>query len=679
MRGASTGSREQRRERFYHRFALPSRGVPADGRRFVCTRVPRSLRSGDEVLSPRLTIRDSVRESALLRTRIVVSSVMVVCLALVLVVRLIELQVADYDHFKTLSNSNRIKIVPVTPTRGLIYDRNGVLLAQNVPTFSLEVIPEAVPDMDATLAGLKKVVNIRPADEQHFHELLRKTRRFEYVPLRARLSDAEVARFAVNRYRFPGVDINARLTRDYPLGTLGAHVIGYVGRISEHELQNADPANYRGTDVVGKTGVEQSYEKVLHGLVGYQHVEINAQGRTLRVLERKPPEPGKSLFLTIDASLQAVAENALAGENGAIVAIDPGNGDVLALASVPEFDPNEFVDGIDAAAYHALLNSPGRPLFNRALRGRYPPGSTIKPFVALAGLEDDVDLAHDTIFCPGYYRLKGSTHRYRDWKKWGHGKVDLSTAITQSCDVYFYQLALALGIDRLHDFLARFGFGQKTGIDLDGEVSGINPSSEWKQRVKHQVWFPGETLISGIGQGFTLATPLQLASAVATLATRGVRFKPRVVGRIEDRQAGTQNMLPPAPVEAIQRRDPKHWETVIDAMVQVVSGRHGTARAIGVGAKYLIAGKTGTAQVVGIAQNEEYDDKNVPKELRDNGLFIAFAPAENPRLALAVVYEHGGSGSHSAAPIARKIMDYYLLGDGERKNPLLMTSTGARE
>lgn len=625
-------------------------------------------------MAPRLTIKNNAWESMLLRTRVVVAFVAVVCLSVALLVRLVNLQIMEYDHFKTLSHENRVKIVPVAPTRGLIFDRKGILLAQNTPTFSLEVLPEAVDDMDAVLAELRGLVEIREVDERRFRRLVEEKRRFEYVPLRSRLSDAEVARLAVNRHRFPGVEIRARLSRDYPMGSLGVHVIGYVGRISERELRQVDSTNYWGTDQFGKTGVEQSYEDLLHGKVGYEHVETNAQGRRLRVLEHKPPVPGKHVFLTVDVSLQAVAEAALGEENGAVVAIEPETGDVLAFASVPGFDPNEFVDGIEAANYRALLTSPDRPLFNRALYGRYPPGSTVKPFVALGGLEAGVEQATSEIFCGGWYRLEGGRRRYRDWKEWGHGRVDLRAAIAESCDVYFYQLAHELGIERLHKALDRFGFGRRTGIDLKGEVAGLNPSREWKRRARGEVWFPGETLIAGIGQGFTLVTPLQLAAAAGTLSMHGKRIKPHVVDRLLDPLTGEESIIAPDPLETVQLGDPARWVTVIDAMVDVVHGEHGTARRIGTDSGYRIAGKTGTAQVIGVGEDEEYDEEELDKRLRDHALFIAFAPPAQPRIAVAVIVENGGSGSKTAAPIARTVLDHYLLrADGGPEDGLLLS------
>jgi len=487
-----------------------------------------------------------------------------------------------------------------------------------------------------------------------------------------------VARFSVNRHRFPGVEVQARLSRDYPLGSLGAHVLGYVGRINEEELQRIDVANYRGTSYIGKIGAEQRYEHELHGRVGFQHVETNAQGRTLRVLKREPPVPGSNLYLTIDASLQAAAESAFNGQNGALVALDPATGDVLALVSLPAYDPNLFVDGIDAASYRALLRSPDRPLFNRAMSGQYPPGSTVKPFIGLAGLEREIDKARSSVWCPGWYSLKGSSRKFRDWKKYGHGRVNLKSAIVQSCDVYFYELANALGIDRMHDFMAEIGFGHRTGIDLLGESEGLMPSREWKRRTRNRPWYPGETLITGIGQGFILATPLQLASATATLAMRGLQLRPSVGMLLHEPDSGKSTPLAATAARSVAQGDLGNWETIVDAMVGVVHDARGTARRIGVGAPYSIAGKTGTAQIVGVAQDEEYDAEKIEKKLRDHALFIAFAPADQPRIAVAVVVENGGSGSRTAAPIARKVMDQYLrrtLEDGE-DDGFLLTSGG---
>ncbi len=615
-------------------------------------------------MGPAITLKDKARESALLRNRAIAGLVLVVALTGLLIARLVYLQIISHEHFSTLSENNRVKIVPIPPTRGLIYDRNGVLLAQNLPSFSLEVVPETVHDMDATLEGLAQIINIRENDLERFRKLLRRKRSFEGIPLRFRLDEEEVARFAVNRHRFPGVDIEARLTRHYPVGATGAHVVGYVGRIDEQELQMLDTANYSGTSHMGKTGVEKAYEDILHGRVGYKHVETNAQGRTLRVLNRTAPIPGHDLQINIDVSLQSVAEKALGAENGAVVAIEPETGGVLALVSTPSYDPNLFVNGIDAEEYRNLQTSPDRPLFNRALRGQYPPGSTVKPFVGLAGLEHDaVTSEHDT-WCRGWYQLPGASHKYRDWKRSGHGRVDMNTAIQRSCDVYFYELALELGIDRLNSFMNRFGFGRKTGVDIGGEVSGLMPSRDWKRRARNQPWYPGETLITGIGQGFTLATPLQLATATSSLALRGQRLAPRVARAEIDPETGARYLLKPDRLPPVKIVHQSHWAAVIQGMVDVVHSARGTARRIGEDAPYRIAGKTGTAQVFSIGQEEKYEADAIDKKLRDHALFIAFAPVEKPRIAVAVLVENGGSGSSAAAPIARKVMDYYLLSPG---------------
>jgi len=607
-----------------------------------------------------ITIKDSARESQLFRSRAMVALVSILFATILLLGRLVQLQIFEYEHFRTLSEDNRVKVVPVVPTRGLIYDRNGVILAENVPTFSLEIKPDAVVDIDQVIAELRDLISISEQDERRFERLKKSSRPFESIPLRLRLTAEEVARFAVNRYRFPGVAVEARLSRYYPLGKLAAHVVGYVGRINEADLKRLDEVEYRGSTYVGKTGIEQSYEKQLHGQVGYQQVETNAQGRTLRVLARKDPLPGDNIYLNIDIGLQQTASQALAQHNGAVVAIDPLTGGVLAFVSQPGFDPNKFVDGIEHKDYRALLNSPDRPLYNRALKGQYPPGSTVKPFMALAGLEDGVEKSHQQVWCPGWFSLPGKSHRYRDWKRGGHGRVDLSKAITQSCDVYFYTLALQLGIDRIHKFFARFGFGARTGIDLIGESAGLNPSRSWKRKARNQAWYPGETVISGIGQGFTLATPLQLAHATATLAMRGLSQTPRLVLRTESVRKNSDLKLSPVPASYIKPRKAENWQTVINAMEAVVHGPHGTARRIGIGLKYRIAGKTGTAQVFTVGQKEKYEAKKLAKKLLDHALFIAFAPVKKPRIAIAVVVENGGSGSRAAAPVARKVLDYYL-------------------
>ncbi|WJW75931.1 penicillin-binding protein 2 [Thiohalobacter sp. IOR34] len=615
-------------------------------------------------MARRITIKDNLLESRLFMRRAIAALLGAALLLMALVGRLVYLQVVAHEHYRTLSEHNRIKLEPIPPNRGLIFDRNGVLLAENLPSYRLEVIPEQVADMDTTLQQLGELVEIRPYDLERFEKARRRMHAFEGVPLRLHLSDDEVARFASNRHRFPGIEIRAGLSRHYPLGREAAHVIGYVGRINEQDLQTLDEANYRGTTHTGKVGIEKTYEDVLHGTVGYREVETNAQGRTLRVLERQPPVPGSNLYLTLDARLQQAAEAAFGDYNGSAVAIDPRNGAVLALVSLPNYDPNPFVKGIEYRDYQALQSDPDRPLFNRALRGQYPPGSTLKPFIGLAGLELGVTTSHSHTFCPGYYSLPGQEHKYRDWKRGGHGTVDLLGAISQSCDVYFYDLARSLGIDRMHDFLAQFGFGAKTGIDIVGELGGLLPSSAWKRRTRNEPWFPGETLISGIGQGFNLATPLQLAVATAALGSYGKLYRPHVVRALQPPADGSLQPVHLDPPRQIPIHERHNWETAIDAMIEVVHGRRGTARRIGQGIDYRIAGKTGTAQVFGLAQEEKYDAEKIAKRLHDHALFVAFAPADEPRLAVAVVVENGGSGAAVAAPIARRIFDAYF-GEGQ--------------
>jgi len=607
-------------------------------------------------------LKDHLRETRLFVVRAAVAGVLIVLLMAGLAVRLGYLQVSLYDHYRTLSSENRVKLVPLPPTRGLIYDRNGVLLADNYPTYSLEITPDQVRDLDRTLEDLKLVVPINDEDLQRFHRARRQQRRFDSIPIRVKLDDEEVARFAVVRHRFPGVDIQARLLRRYPEGDRAVHVLGYVGRINQQEQEQIDAASYAGSTHIGKLGIERNYEAELHGEVGLQQVEVNALGRVIRVLETRAPEPGKNLRLHLDMGLQEAALEALGDETGAAVAIDPKTGGVLALVSKPGYDPNPFVEGISGALYKQLRDDPEKPLYNRALRGLYPPGSTIKPFVALAGLELGAVSAGQNKFCPGFYQLPGQSHRYRDWKKGGHGVVDLNKAIVESCDVYFYDLAHDLGIDRLQKFLSGFSFGRKTGIDLTEELGGLLPSREWKERARRQPWYPGETLIVGIGQGYLLTTPLQLASAAATLANGGRYVAPRVAAAIEAPDGSLSVPAPQPPPVQLPVRSRASWEDVTQGMLDVVEGQRGTARRIRTDA-YRIAGKTGTAQVFTVGQAEEYDEDKIDKKLRDHALFIAFAPVEDPRIAVAVLIEHGGHGGSVAAPIARRIMDVYLMGE----------------
>ena len=604
-------------------------------------------------------LKDTIRESQAFLNRAIIAGLLVFGAVMVLVWRMAQLQVIDHAHFTTLSRENRVKVVPLPPTRGLIYDRNGVLLAQNRPAYSLEITPEQVGDLDQTLKQLAEVIEIDEEDLERFWKLKNRKRRFDSVPIRVNLSQDETAQFAVHRHRFPGVDIKAQLLRHYPHDVKTTHVLGYVGRISQRDVEQIDSSNYSGTSHMGKNGVEKTYESALHGEVGLEQVEVNAAGRRVRTLEQTPPEPGVDVHLHLDIGLQEVAMEAFADNNGAVVAIDPRDGGILAFVSQPGFDPNLFVEGISRKDYASLQEDDNRPLYNRALHGQYPPGSTVKPFMGLAGLERGAITYDSSIYCPGFYQLPGNIHRYRDWKKSGHGPMDLDAAIVQSCDVYFYRLAYELGIDRLHEYLSQFGFGDRTGIDLTGESGGLLPSRDWKRRARRQPWYPGETLILGIGQGYFLTTPLQLAAATATVANNGIYFTPHVVDYLRARDTGEVTPIPPS-ARTIPIGLQQNWEDVRAGMQHVVDSPRGTAKRIR-SDRYAIAGKTGTAQVFTVAQDEEYDEETLEKKLRDHALFVAYAPADDPQIAVAVVVENGGHGGSVAAPIARRIMDAYLL------------------
>lgn len=613
------------------------------------------------------SFQERKREQRLIRTRAIIAAVLVVLALGLLIWRLLHLQLDQHEHFSVLSKDNRVKVQPIAPTRGLIYDARGVLLAENHPSFALDITPEKVEDLEHTIEALGRLIPIDEKDRARFERLKRQRMRFQGVPIRLNLTPEEVARIAVNGHRFPGVDVRAELVRAYPLGIATAHVLGYVGRINERELRSIDSRNYAGTHFIGKCGVEKAHEDLLHGQVGHQQVEVNARGRVLRTLSSTPPQPGRDLLLYLDIGLQQAAMAALGDRRGSVVAIDPRTGGVLALVSTPSFDPNLFVEGISQRDYQALLHSPDKPLFNRAVRGQYPPGSTVKPFVGLGGLRYGLISEQSTTYCPGYFTLPGNSHRYRCWRRGGHGSLNLKEAIEQSCDVYFYDLANKLGIDRLHASLADFGFGAPTGIDLTGELGGLLPSREWKERTRNQPWFPGETLIVGIGQGTFLATPLQLAVATATLANRGLFIEPRVArASLLPGEARAQAF--PLRSRRIELDDPSYWDQVIDGMVAAVEGKRGTARRI-VSPDYRIAGKTGTSQVFSIGQSETYDAESVPEHLKDHALFVGFAPVEDPRIAVAVLVENGGGGGSTAAPVARQVIDAYLGG-----TPLVMES-----
>ncbi len=609
----------------------------------------------------RLVIADPGTEQSVFRRRVGVAAIAMALLMLTIVARLIKLQVLEHSHYTTLSQDNRLKVLPVPPTRGLIYSRDGVVVAENRASFSLEVVPERAAKIDEVVDALRSIVGISAEDQARFQRAMKSKRRFEGVPLRLDLDDGEVARFAVERHRFPGIDIVARMSRHYMLGPEMAHIVGYMGQIDEADLKVIDVPNYGGTSHIGKNGVERVHENVLHGRAGYQEVEVNAEGRVLRVVKRVAPEPGKDLYLNVDAGLQHAAMEALGGRRGAVVAIDPRDLGVLALASTPSYDPNLLVNGQRPRYYQELRDARDRPLFNRALQGQYPPGSTVKPFFGLAALDHGVRHPSNTAWCPGWFTLGGQKHRYRCWKKGGHGTVPLRRAVVESCDVYFYRVAQDLGIGRMHAYLGRFGFGRKTGIDLPAESTGLMPSRAWKRRVRHAPWYPGETVITGIGQGYFLATPLQLAVATAILANGGRVLPPAVGGHARER--GTEVDIPLRATGDPPRvpTTPEHLAEVLEAMSDVVNASNGTARQVGMGSSYRIAGKTGTAQVFGIKQNQSVKNEQLPEHLRDHAWFIAFAPVEAPRIALAVLIEHGGSGSGTAAPVARKLLDSYLL------------------
>lgn len=619
-----------------------------------------------------IEFKDTQREIHYFRVRLALSLGFVLLLLLILLARFVYLQVMQQSHYQTLAENNRISIVPIAPSRGLILDRNGVILAHNYSAYTLEITLNKVVDLKATIDELAKLIDIQPGDRKRFKRLLADNRKFESLPIRNRLTDDEVARFSAQRYRFPGVEIKARLFREYPYHEQISHLVGYIGRINEGEAAQLEEdemaANYRGSDYIGKTGIERSYEGELHGKTGFQQVEVDAGGREVRVLSRTPPISGSNLVLTIDAKLQEVAEQAFGNYRGALVAIDPSNGEVLAFVSKPGYDPNLFIDGIDEQSWNELNNSPDVPLNNRALRGQYSPGSTIKPFMALAGLHYNKRAPGYTISDPGYFSLPGSRHRYRDWKKDGHGSVDLFKSIVVSCDTYYYGLATELGIDNIYSFFSEFGFGKKTGIDMEGEVSGLMPSQEWKQKRYKQKWYAGDTVSVGIGQGYNLVTPLQLAYATATLANDGVAYRPHLLKEVQNSRTSEKQALATT-LESNLNLNSEHLALVKSAMVAVTQPG-GTAAKAGADAPYTFAGKTGTAQVIGIKQGEKYIESKIQERHRDHAWFMAFAPFDQPKIALAVLVENGGHGSSTAAPIARKVLDYFLL--GKVPQPLLI-------
>ena len=627
-------------------------------------------------------LRDQQREISVFRSRLMMAGLIILIAFGALLARFTWLQVVQQKYYHTLAEANRISMVPVVPNRGLILDRNGAVLAANYSAYTLEITPSKVGNVDRAIDELARVIDVTPRDRRRFKKLTEESKNFESLPIRTRLTEEEVARFAVNRYRFPGFEIKARLFRSYPQAEIASHAIGYIGRINDADVSRIDSAglttNYKGTDHIGKLGIEGAYERELHGMTGSEQVEVDAGGRAIRALARSEPVSGNNLMLTIDIELQKIAEEAFQDYKGALVAIDPRNGEVLALVSRPGFDPNLFVDGIDPQNWDALNNSPDKPLNNRALRGQYPPGSTIKPFMALAALEYKKRSPEFTISDPGYFALAGIAHRYRDWKKEGHGLVNLHKSIVISCDTYYYGLATELGIDSIHRFLSGFGFGSRTGIDIEGELVGLAPSQEWKWQRFKQKWYAGDTVSVGIGQGYMLATPLQLAAATATIANNGVPVHPRLLKALQDSKTQATRQLAPSQSKDAVAVKPEHIALVKAAMVDVTRPG-GTAAQAGAGAGYAIAGKTGTAQVVGMKQGEKYDEKRMRQEHWDHALFIAFAPADDPKLAMAILVENGKHGSSTAAPIAREVFDYYLLGKRPKEKVKLNPEAGVSD
>jgi len=609
-------------------------------------------------------LKNHLHEQYYFKLRLGFAGLAVFCLFSALAFRFSYLQIKQYNHYQTLAENNRISLVPIIPNRGLIVDKNGVVLAHNFFAYTLEITPAKVYNLEETITEIGKLVEISSVDRKRFKKFREQSHNFESIPIRTHLNEVEAAKFAVNHYRFPGVEIKSRLFRHYPLGKLGSHMVGYIGRINDKDLVNleasGDLSNYKGSDHIGKSGLEQYYEKHLHGITGFQQVEIDADGHAVRVLSSNPPIPGNNIVLSADSKLQEIAETAFGERRGAMVAINPKTGEVLSYVSQPTFDPNLFVDGIDSENWKALNESLDKPLINRPLRGVYPPGSTFKPFVAMAGLEAGKREPPYSIHDPGFFTLPGSSHRYRDWKPSGHGSVDMQKAITISCDTFFYGLAMELGIENLAAFVRHFGFGRKSDFDIKGEIEGLLPTPEWKKRRFKQPWYPGETVIVGIGQGYTLVTPLQLAQATAILANNGVAMRPHLVSQIQNTQSGKNQIVAPFIQDKIEL-NPNNIAIVKQGMMDVTLPG-GTAASVGANAGYAIAAKTGTAQVIGIKQNEKYNEHGIDERHRDHALFIAYAPAEDPKIALAVIVENGGHGGSAAGPIARKVMDYYLLG-----------------
>ena len=612
-----------------------------------------------------IPLKDHEKETHLVNRRLIACALLVLVLVAVLVGRLYVLQVVQHDYHAAVSQNNRVHVLPIAPERGLIYDRNGEVLADNKPSFNLTMTRERAGDTPRVLDSLVQILGLGEEDRQGFEKDLRRGRKpFEPVTLMFGLSEEQIALIAVNQFRLPGLDVEPQFIREYPMGAHFAHSVGYVGRINEKEAKTLDATEYRGTQSIGKTGIEHFYEAQLHGQVGYEEVETNAQGRIMRVLRHHDPVPGKNITLSLDAHLQLAAEKALGDRRGSVVALDPATGEVLAMVSNPSFDPNLFVKGISFRQYAELRDSIDRPLFNRVLRGLYAPVSTIKPEVVIAGLDSGVITPASRVFDPGYYELPNYDHKYRNWNRSGDGWVDMYSAIMRSNDTYFYDLAHKLGVERLHDYMSEFGLGQKVSLDMFEESPGLMPSPAWKRANRRQAWYPGETLILGIGQGYMQVTPLQLAQATSLLASKGVWHRPHLAMSI-----GDEPPVDPNPMPDIVLHDRHAWDQVNQGMQMVMHAPRGIARAAAAGAQYRIAGKSGTAQVVAIKQGERYNRDKTLERHRDNALFVGFAPADHPSIAIAVMIENGEAGGRVAGPVVREIMDAYLLDEQGHLKP----------
>ena len=613
-------------------------------------------------------IANTKREIRVFQSRVVIAALFIFALSLVLLSRIYSLQIIDYDYYSEEALGNQLQLLPITPARGDILDRNGKILATNTLSYKLTITPEKVKDMDTTMIELKRLDLINDDDIEQFYKTRKRYKKFHNIPIKHNVSEQAMAIF-LTKARLPGVEIEPYFHRIYPNGASSAHLIGYVSSMSQEDKDRYDKDNYAGTTFVGKTGIEKHYENLLHGSSGKKQIERNVSGRVVDSKILTSAESGQDLYLSIDLDLQLKAEELMDGKRGALVIIDVTDGSLLALVSTPTFDPNWFVGGISFKQYQTLLNDKNLPLFDRSIKGLYPPGSIIKPMVALGGLEQKDITVTSKVFCPGYYKISNYSRKFNDWKRTGHGHVNVIDAIAQSCDVFFYDLAFNMGIDKLHDNLAHFQFGQKTGVDLPGEFAGILPSREWKKINKDEPWYRGETLNTGIGQGFMTASPLQLALATAAIANKGQLLVPQLLMHAQN-STGDITTMSAQKSRQIPIKDIKNWEIIIDGMVQAVYGKKGTARRLNHNLSYTLAGKTGTAQVFGLDPEETYIAEKYEEKLRDHALFTGFAPIENPRVAIAIIVENAGSGSSKAAPIAKAVLDVYFT-----KNPMTILAT----